>query len=227
MEAHMKRIGLVLLVALGLTGCNLKLKKHVADIHDVAIKVRHQQVQPSVTLGELDDGDAEGEGEAPRDSGADLAIQAFEQGFTLRLSSLLDTQKMAKKVGKATRSSLKKASPIPLDQRSDWNVELMITEWGVGSGFSGAAQAQMRVHAAFFSPAGERIWKKSIGCSWDLAPSISWNTVQVATNLATLTSMQDGPLREAYMNLAGSCGRALANEFREDVRKAQAKVAAK
>jgi hypothetical protein len=225
MEADMKRIGLVFLVTLGLVGCNLKLKKHVADIDDVAIKVRHQQVQPSVTFGDLDDG--EGDEGAPVDSAADLAIEAFEQGFTLRLSGLLDTQKMAKKVGKATRSSLEKASPIPLDQRSDWNVELMITEWGVGNGFSGAAQAQMRVHAAFFSPAGERIWRKSIGCSWDLAPSISWNTVQVATNLTTLTAMQDGPLREAYMNLSGSCGRALANAFRDDVRKAQAKAAAK
>jgi hypothetical protein len=225
MEAHMKRIGLVFLVALGLVGCNLKLRKHVADIGEVAIMVRHQQVQPSVVLGEIDDGDSEGEGsDAPRDSGSDLAIQAFEQGFSLRLSNLMDTQKMAKKVGKATRSSLEKASPIPLDQRSDWSVELMITEWGVGSGFSGAAQAQMRIHAGFFSPAGERIWKKSIGCSWDLAPNISWNTVQVATNLATLTAMQDGPLREAYMNLAGSCGRALANAFRDDVRKAQAKA---
>jgi hypothetical protein len=97
----------------------------------------------------------------------------------------------------------------------------------VGSGFSGAAQAQMRVHAAFFSPAGERIWRKSIGCSWDLAPNISWNTVQVTTNLATLSAMQDGPLREAYMNLSASCGRALANAFREDVRKAQARAQSK
>ncbi len=221
----MKRVGLVLVVALCGVGCNLKLKKHVADIDDVAIKVRHQQVQPSVSVGELDATDSEdGEGVAPVNAGENLAIEAFEQGFTLRLSHLMDTQKMAKKVGKATRSSLEKASPIPLDQRSDWSVELMITEWGVGSGYSGAAQAQMRVNAAFFTPAGERIWKKSIGCSWDLAPNISWNTVQIATNLATLTAMQDRPLREAYMNLSGSCGRALANEFREDVRKAQAKA---
>ena len=224
----MKRFGLVVLVSLGLVGCNLKLKKHVSYFDDVAVKVRHQQVQPNVTFGELSEGTSEGvEGEAPVDSAADLAIEAFEQGFTLRLSSLMDTQRMAKKVGKATRSSLEKASPIPLDQRRDWSVELMMTEWGVGSGFSGAAQAQMRVQAAFFSPAGERIWKKSIGCSWDLAPNLSWNTVQVATNLATLTAMQDGPLQEVYMNLAGSCGRALANAFRDDVRKAQAKAAAK
>ena len=48
--------------------------------------------------------------------------------------------------------------------------------------------------------------------------------LQTLSYLATLTAMQDGPLREAYMNLAGSCGRALANTFRDDVRKAQSKT---
>ena len=148
----------------------------------------------------------------------------FEQGFTMRLSSLMDLHKMGKKVGKSTRTSLDRNGPFELDQKSDWSMELMITQWGVGSGLSGAAQAEMRVYAAFFTPAGERIWKKSVGCTWDLAPNMSWNNAQVTTNLATLTAMPATRLQKTYMDLAGACGRALANAFREDVNRARRKA---
>jgi len=217
---------LSLLALMWILGCNAKLAKHVGEVDDFSVKVRHEQVQPGVSLGELANSEPEQEGVARKEvlnSGANVAIDAFEQGFTMRLSSLMDLHKMAKKVGKSTRTSLDKAGPFPLDQKSDWSMELMITQWGVGSGLSGAAQAEMRIYAGFFTPAGERIWKKSVGCTWDLAPNISWNTAQVTTNLATLTAMPDRKLKQTYMDLSAACGRALANAFREDVNRAKAK----
>ncbi|MEE2749945.1 MAG: hypothetical protein VX519_00830, partial [Myxococcota bacterium] len=153
-----------------------------------------------------------------------VAIDAFEQGFAMRLNSLMDTQKMAKRIGKTTRNYFKNGQPFGLNPKSDWSMELMITEWGVGSGLSGAAQAEMRVFAGVFTPAGERIWHKSVGCTWDLAPNMRWEMGQVSANLATLSAMRDDALRSAYMDLAGACGRALSNTFHQDVRRAKKKA---
>jgi len=212
-----------IILALVLSGCNAKLARHVQSMDDVSVKVRHQQVRPGVDLSDLESGTSE-EATDLKQAGATVAIDAFEQGFTMRLNSLMDTHKMAKRVGKTTRGYFKNGQPFGLNPKSDWSMELMITEWGVGSGFSGAAQAEMRVFAGLFAPSGERIWYKSVGCTWDLAPNMRWEMGQVSANLATLSAMRDDSLRNAYMDLAAACGRALSNTFHQDVRRARKKA---
>jgi hypothetical protein len=217
----------LLVVGLMLSGCNAKLKRHVGSIEDMSVKVRHQQVRPGVDLAEMDGTETDeyaAEKGDPSHPASHGAIEAFEQGFGMRLSSVMDTQKMAKRVGKTARASFEKGKPFELNPKSDWNMELMITEWGVGSGFSGAAQAEMRVYAVMFSPSGERVWHKSVGCTWDLAPTLRWDVGQVTANLATLSAMRDTVIRTTYMDLAAACGRALSNTFRVDVGRARKKA---
>ncbi len=222
----MKRTLGLMVLAFALGGCNAKLKRHVQGIDDLAVKVRHQQVRPEVDLSDLDSGVSEEVGGRPdlNHTSTGGAIDAFEQGFTMRLASLMDTQKMAKRIGKTTRGYFKNGQPFGLNPKSDWSMELMITEWGVGSGLSGAAQAEMRVFAGVFAPTGERIWHKSVGCTWDLAPNMRWEMGQVSANLVSLSAMRDDALRNAYMDLAAACGRALSNTFHQDVRRAKKKA---
>lgn len=217
----------LVLVAFLLVGCNAKLKRVVESVEDMSVKVRHQQVQPGVELDNLSTGESQEDEYGSQDMsvrGSHVAIEAFEQGFQMRLTSLMDTQKMAKKIGKTAREYFEKGHPFQLNPKSDWSMELMITEWGVGSGLSGAAQAEMRVYAAMFSPTGERVWRKSVGCTWDLAPNMQWELGQVTANLATLSAMRDTALRKAYMDLAAACGRALSNTFHQDVNRAKRKA---
>ncbi|MEE2750562.1 MAG: hypothetical protein VX519_03965, partial [Myxococcota bacterium] len=86
----MKRTLGMMVLALLLGGCNAKLTRHVQRIDDLAVKVRHQQVRPEVDLADLDSGTTDEVGERPnqRQAGASVAIDAFEQGFAMRLNSL-------------------------------------------------------------------------------------------------------------------------------------------
>ena len=119
----MKWILRLVVVGLMLGGCNAKLKRHVGSIEDMSVKVRHQQVQPGVDLANLEGTETDEYPAGKRDPShpaAHGAIEAFEQGFGMRLSSVMDTQKMAKRVRQKSLRLILAISDTCLLLRKPW-----------------------------------------------------------------------------------------------------------
>ena len=208
-------------------GCGPKLHNYVNNIDNVSIHAERVDVYPEVDFGELesdrnDDGRITGAEHIIE--GQNLAVDAATVAFASRLDSQVQQRELAADVASNTRQSMDGGNPFPLSPQSSWNMAVSISEWGVSPGFSGSADAYMRVFAELIGPTGDQAWRQSVSCRRDLAPDTFTTSSQIRANVAAMMALGDQVIVHTFNQLAAECGRELAVEFRGDVVRARARA---
>jgi hypothetical protein len=208
-------------------GCGPKFHNYVNNIDNVSVHAERTGVYPLVDFGEFesdrnDDGRITGSEHAIE--GHNLAIDAATIAFASRLDSQVHQRELAADVASNARQAMDGGNPFPLSPQSSWNMAVSIVEWGVSPGFSGSADAFMRVYAELVGPSGDQAWRDRVSCRRDLAPDTFTTASQISANLAAMMALGDQVIIHTFNELAAECGRELAAEFRRDVARARAKA---
>jgi len=208
-------------------GCGPKFHKHVNHIDNVSIHAERTGVYPTVDFGEFDsdrNDDGRVTGAEHIIEGQNIAVDAATVAFASRLDSQVQQRELAADVASNARQSMEGGTPFPLNPQSSWNMAVSIVEWGVSPGFSGSADAFMRVYAELIGPSGDQVWRDSVSCRRDLAPDTFTNASQISANVSAMMALGDQVITQTFNHLAGECGAQLAVEFREDVNRARARA---
>ena len=224
----MKKILIGFVGFFGLTACGPKLHQFVMDIDHLNVRAEREPLPPNVDLGQVeedmnDDGQVTGREHAAVATNEGVAV--FEIAFAQRLDSQVRQQALITDVARTIRQTIESSgSPFPLNPQSGWRMITTISHWGVSTGFSGAADSYITIRSDLWSPEGERAWSDYQKCYRDLAPERRSDRGQVASNVAALGSIGDQQIKRIFNELASECGRRIAREFQEDVRRAKAKA---
>ena len=208
-------------------GCGPKLHNYVNNIEDVSIHAERSDVYPEVDFGELDsdrNDDGRITGAENIIEGQNLAVDAATVAFASRLDSQVQQRELAADVASNARQAMDGGNPFSLSPQSSWNMAVSIVEWGVSPGFSGSADAYMRVFAELVGPTGDQAWRDSVSCRRDLAPDTFTTASQIGANVAAMMALGDQAITHTFNQLAAECGRELAVEFRGDVVRARARA---
>lgn len=225
--SHLLKTTTAMLVLAGVTGCGPKLHKFVDNIDSVSVHAERTGLQPEVDFGEFEaDRNHDGtlNGAEHIIEGQNIAIDVSAMAFSTRLDSQVEQRRLIGSAASNARTAMEGGRPFPLNPQSGWNMAVSIHEWGVSPGWSGSVDAYIILVAELTSPSDEPAWREYVTCRRDMAPETFTNASQIAANIAAMVSMSDEAIKHTFNELAAECGRNLAQEFREDVRRARAKA---
>jgi hypothetical protein len=224
----MKSLPVIFCLSLGVTACGPKLHNFVMDIDHINVRAEREPLPPNVDLGELDE-DANNDGVVTGQEhvavATNLGVDVFEASFQQRLDSQVRQQQLITDVAQNIRQNMEKnAGPFALSPQSGWRMVTTISHWGITTGWSGAADSYITIRTDLWSPDSDHVWSDYQKCYRDLAPERFSGTGQIASNVAALGSISDAQIVRTFTELAGECGRKVAEEFRSDVARARVKA---